>query len=124
MSMMHLCVDVCHPTESVTCGIYGQDVSVYFVITPTLQMNIIDYDIVQMREVDGDNFHLFFGNPVTSYQFGHFVLLHPERTCGFIVNNATVNDSGQYLCIIKHFALGIGYTWRVTLQQTLQLCGR
>jgi hypothetical protein len=118
-----MCVDVCHPNDSITCGVYGRSVSVYFVITPTLQMNLSDTYWVAIQGDKGLSFGFPFGNPVSQAQPGNVVSIHPERMCGFVVNSASVNDSGQYLCTIKHFA--IGYTWSVTLnQQTLQLCGR
>jgi hypothetical protein len=117
-----MCVDVCHPNESITCGVYGRSVSMYFVIGPMLQMNLSDVDDLQIQGVNFDSFYVLFGFPVSSYQFDNFELIHPERTCGIIVNSATVNKSGQYMCTIEHFAAR--NNWRVMLKQTLQLCGR
>jgi hypothetical protein len=116
-----MCVDVCYPNEGVTCGVYGQDVSLYFVITPMLQMNLSDSDFVQIQGLNVTSFYFLFGFPVTSFQFGNFVPIRPERTCGVVVNNTTVRDSGQYVCTLTHSALN---TLSVTLKQTLHLCSR
>jgi hypothetical protein len=117
-----MCVDVCHPNESVTCGVYGQNVSVYFVITPALQMNLSDTHWVDIRGNNGINFSFYFGNPVTQVQLGNVMPIHPECTCGIVVNNASGHDSGQYVCTVT--LLSPVVTIVVTSKQTLQLCGR
>jgi hypothetical protein len=115
-----MCVDVCHPNEGVTCGLYGQDVSVYFVITSTLQKNLWDMSFIFIQGVNGVSLDFAFGYPASPSQSGSVALIRPERTSGIVVNNASVHDSGQYMCTIKNFA----NTWSMTLNQTLQLCGR
>jgi hypothetical protein len=115
-----MCVDVCHPNDSITCGVYGHNVSVYFVITPMLQINMSDSDIVQIQGNNGVSFAFPFGSPVSQAQSDNVALIHPERTCGIVVNSATVHDSGQYMCKITHYVV----VTVATLKQTLQLCGR
>jgi hypothetical protein len=119
--MCVMCVDVCYPNEGVTCGVYGQDVSVYFFITPMQKMNYTDDDSVQIQGVNGVSFSLPFGNPVSQAQRSNVIAIRPEHTCGIVVNSTTVHDSGQYMCTITHTG---NITWSVTLNQTLQICGR
>jgi hypothetical protein len=119
MKIVCVCVDVCYLTESITCGLYGQDVSMYFVTPPTY------FDLAfsaTIQAVSGVSFEFSLFYPESQAHSGNVMLIHPENTCGIVVNNATVHDLGRCTCTIR--TAGMRPFWSMTLNQTLQLCGR